>query len=230
MSENTAAAAPVATIDETLLSEPQKMMVAIIRGAVTDAERVAPKSDRRSVQDILLSLVLDGTDDDVKGLSKFREVLTAKATEVHAAEQSGTEVSDDERAKVRKAAREAFDAATRILDMPGQALPEGFVLPKFPGSRASSTGGGSGEKPRNLKHTVTENGEDVIAEPVTFAVVSQKTKVSQEDLLSAFKSEAGPDKDAWTAGPGTWTWDIVSGAGENAKTFTITTKYDAPAK
>lgn len=221
----------VATIDETLLSPTQKVMVGIIRTAVAEVEKVAPKSERRSVQDILVSLVLDGTDEDVKGLSRFREILSAKASEVFATEQDGTEVSDDERAKVRKVSREAYDAAARILDMPGQALPEGFVLPRFPGSRTASATGGTGEKPRNLKHTVTEGETDIIAEPVTFAVVSQKTKVTGEDLLAAFKAEAGPDKDAWSAhDTGVWVWEVMSGAGETARTFTITTRYDAPAK
>lgn len=227
MTENTTA---TATIDETTLSQTQRDMLALLRGAVSEAERVQPKKEKRSERDILISLVLDGTDEDVKGLSKFREILSAKAADIFSTENGGEEVSDDERKKVRTEAKATYDSAARVLTM--FPLPEGFVVPDFPGARGGSSGGSGagGEKPRNLKHTVTNAAGETVVENVTFAAISQKTKEPTGDLLTRFKSVAGDSKDEWENGPGTWSWDFTTGEGENAETYSVVTKYDAPAK
>lgn len=226
--ENTA----TATIDETTLSPTVREMLSLIRNAVAEAERVQPRKDKRSAQDILISLVLDGTDEDVKGLEAFRNVLRAKAQSVFEAEQSETgEVSEEERGKVRKESKAAYDSAMNVIGLLG-GLPEGFVLPTFPGARGGSNAGAGlgGEKPRNLKHTVTEDGKDTpLVSDVTFAVIAQKTKESTADLLAQFKSVAGQTKDEWENGPGQWEWAFSTGEGENKVTYNVVTKYTAPA-
>ncbi len=227
MSEQATESNAVATIDETTLTETQREMLTLIRNAVANAERVQPRKDKRSVQDILISLVLDGTDDDVKGLEAFRNILRAKAQSVFESEQTdGGEVSEDERKRVRAESRAAYDSAMTVLGF--FPLPEGFVIPTFPGARGGSNAGAGqgGEKPRNLKHTVTEEGKtDPLVSDVTFAVIGQKTKESTADLLARFKSVAGNSKDEWENGPGVWEWDFTVGEGENATTYNVVTRY-----
>lgn len=230
MSETTA----VATIDETTLSGTQRDMLNLLRTAVADAERVQPKKEKRTAEKILLDLVLDGTDEDIKGLSKFREILRAKAAEIHAQETGGDEVSEDERKKVREQAKAAYTSAKNVLDMPAFRLPEGFVLPDFPGARGGGGNAGQGgEKPRNLKHTVTNSKGEVVVDQQTFAVISQRTKEPAQDLLARFKDAAGIPQDTKVSDvenlSGPWTWEFVTGEGENSETYSVTTTYTAPA-
>lgn len=230
MSETTA----TATIDETTLSETQRDMLNLARTAVADAERVQPKKDKRTERDILVSLVLDGTDEDIKGLSKFREILSAKAAEMFAAESGGDEISDEERKKIRATAKAAYDSAMNVLNMPNFALPAGFVVPDFPGARSGGSGGGQGgEKPRNLKHTVTNSAGEVVVDGQTFAVISQRTKEPAQDLLARFKDAAGIPQDKKVSDveglTGPWSWEFVTGEGESAETYSVVTNYTAPA-
>jgi hypothetical protein len=224
--------APAATVDETLLSQTQRDMLTLIRDSVSEAERVAPKKEKRTVEAILIDLVLNGTDEDVKGLDKFREILRAKSSDIFAQENStdGENISDDERKRIRTEAKTRYDSAKNVLGM--FPLPEGFVVPDFPGARGGSNSGAGlgGEKPRNLKHTVTKDGDsEPMVKDVTFAVIAQKTKESTADLLAQFKSVAGESKDDWSKGSGSWEWSFRTGEGENITEYNVVTTYDAPA-
>ena len=218
-----------ATIDETTLSQTSRDMLNIARTSVATAESLRPKSDKRTEAKILLDLVLDGTDEDIKGLERFRDILKAKAAEVFTAEQADASggMSDDDRRKAIADAKAAYTSATNVLAMPGFALPDGFVVPSFPGMRVSSSGTGAPiERPRNLKHDVTSATGDVVITDVTFAAVGIKIKASSQDLLAAFKAVAGDSKDDWEASDaGTWSWEYRTGESEDAVTYNVTTRY-----
>ncbi len=215
--------------DESTLSPTQQDMLTLMRQAVADIQRAKVSDDMKLEKFVLPYLGGDNpdanlNDDDLNVtvgeiLSAFREAKAASG-----------DMSDEDRAALRKSAREAYNSAQNVLKyMP---LPDNFPasqVPQLPGSTggASSGQGEGGEKPRNLHHTVTDADGKVLVAPAegksaTFATVSQKIKVPTADLLAQFKSVAGETKEAWESSiDKRWEWSVESGG----KSYTIVTEY-----
>ena len=217
--ENTATptATPVATVDETALSETQRTVLGMLRDAAADGNKAAAK-DNSKPEVLTLNFLSDLSDEECPGISAVRDAIAERVAKVIA--ESGA-MSDDERKSLRQDARSRYDSAMTVLAMPAVRLPEGFVLPEFPGGSRGGNAGLGGEKPRNLKHTAKIGDKQVEG---TFAVLSGKSKVPTAELLEAFKAVAGAGPDDWAAKESPIVW--TAGTGDN--TFEVSTTYTAP--
>ncbi len=207
--------------DESTLSSTQQDMLTLMRQAVADIQR-AKMSESMTIEKFVLPY-LGGDNPDANLNEDDRNVTVGEILNAfREAKAASGDMSDEDRAALRKSAREAYNSAQNVLKyMP---LPDNFpasLVPQLPGGGggASSGQGEGGEKPRNLKHSVQVGDKTVEG---TFATVSQKIKVPTPDLLAAFKSVAGESKEAWESSiDKRWKWSVESGG----KSYTIVTEY-----
>ncbi len=205
--------------DENALSSTQRDMLALMRSAVADMQKAKASDDMR-IEKFVLSY-LGGDSPETTLNEDDRNVTVGDILEAFAAAKAASgNLSDDERANLRKKAREQYNSAQTVLG--AFPLPEGFPVPQLPGAQGPSAGTGEGgEKPRNLKHTVTVGDKSVDG---TFAAISKPTGVPTADLLTAFKNVAGQNKEAWESSvEKRWTWDTP--ANSKGETYSVTTVY-----